>query len=241
MKKNTLGTLALVFGSLFILAACAAAPPSVSETEGDELMLAAKGEITNIETNGDTTSITVDGSNIKSNAAYRLLIAHLQNETPVIKDGNASAYTDGLLHVGDQVAVYLTPNAPVTASEPPQATPEKIVITERAPEGTSGVGSAAPSDVKTEYEGSITEITLDGEYYLVYVQKEKNGEPTGDLRAVVSGDTEIVSEKREASGLKPEELKVGDKVTVTTNGTATFSIPPQASAQKIVIHDAEGK
>ncbi|BDF58580.1 hypothetical protein CE91St36_13970 [Christensenellaceae bacterium] len=240
MKKNILGTLAIAFGSIFIFAACTAVPASPPQTESSDLILAAKGEITNIETDGDTASLTIDGSGVESDAAYQLLIVHPTNETPLIENGNASAYEPASLQVGDKIAVFLSPNAPVTASEPPQATPEKIVVTERAAQG-AGTESSASADVKTEYEGSITEITPDGDYYLVYLQKEENGEPAHDLRAVVSSDTEIVSEKREASGLAPNELKIGDKVTVTTNGIATFSIPPQASAQKIVIHDAQEK
>lgn len=241
MKKNILGTLAIAFGSIFIFAACTAVPASSPQTESSDLILAAKGEITNIETDGDTASLTIDGSGVESDAVYQLLIVHPTNETPLIENGNASAYEPASLQVGDKIAVFLSPNAPVTASEPPQATPEKIVVTERAAQSMAGTESSASADVKTEYEGSITEITPDGDYYLVYVQKEKGGEPVHDLRAVVSSDTEIVSEKREASGLTPDELKIGDKVTVITNGIATFSIPPQASAQKIVIHDAQEK
>lgn len=241
MKKNVVGTLAAAICSIFLLASCAPAPATGMQPSGNDLILAAKGEVTHIETSGDTTSITVDGDDTDSNAAYKLLVAHLTGETPVIDNGNASAYTDGSLSVGDEVEIYLAPNTPVTASEPPQAMPVKVVVTEREAEGSPAAGASGPADVKTEYEGKITEITPDGEYYLVYVQKEENGDPLDDLRAVVSSDTKIISEQREASGLTPGELQVGDEVTVTTNGIATFSIPPQSSAQKIVIHDAGDK
>ena len=37
------------------------------------------------------------------------------------------------------------------------------------------------------------------------------------------------------------DLAVGQKVTVSTDGRMTFSIPPQANAQTILVHDAQAK
>ncbi|MEA5003873.1 MAG: hypothetical protein VB081_10275 [Christensenella sp.] len=240
MKKSILGTLAIAVCSVFLLSACTPAPvPSAAPSE-DELVLAAKGEITNIATSGDTTSITVDGTDTKSDASYKILVAHLSTETPLIENGNVSAYTDGALSRGDEVEIYLSPLTPVTASEPPQATPVKVVVTEREDDNAQA-GAAETPDVKKEFDGTITEITPDNEYYLVYVKDDEDSEPLDDLIAVVSNDTIISSEKTESSGYKPEDLKVGQKVTVTTDGRMTFSIPPQASAQTVVIHDTEDK
>ena len=244
MKKSFIGIAALAVCSIFIFMGCAPAAPATQpepspSPSGDGLVLAAKGEITDIAANDGGTSITVDGSNTESGATYQLLIANMTDKVPVVSDGEQENYADGSLNVGDTVEIYLNETTPVTASEPPMATPEKVVVTARG-DGASG-GAVNTPDLHKDFGGTIIEISPDGEYYLVYVQKEEGGEPVNDLRAVVSADTEIVSEKLEASGLKPEDLKVGDKVTVTTDGRMTFSIPPQASAQKIVIHDAETK
>lgn len=244
MKKSLIGLLAVALCSAFIFAGCAPMPaaqsPAASQAPGNVTILVAKGEITDITAKDGNTSITVDGSGTESEATYNLFVANVTEKTPVQIDGKESSYTSGSFKVGDKVEIYLNENAPVTASEPPTGTPERIVLVARGSGEQAGTTNA-PADVQTEFEGTITEITADGEYYLAYVQKEANGEPANDLRAVVSNDTTIVSEKLEASGLKPEELKVGDKVTVTTDGIMTFSIPPQASAQKIVIHDAQAK
>ena len=235
MKKNLIATFAAVFTAVLILAGCASSPAAQpSQTSADEMILAAKGEVTAIETLDGNTKITVDGSGIESDATYPLLILNMTDKTPVEANGETKDYTDGSLQVGDIVEVYLSPTTPVTASEPPMATPDRIAVTQPAPEG----GAAA--DVKTEYKGTITEITNDNENALVYVQKEENGEPTDDLRAVVSGDTVITSEKT-GDSLSLGDLQAGQKITVTTDGRATFSIPPQAVAKSIVIHDAQEK
>ncbi len=239
MKKSILGTLAIAVCSVFLLAACAPAPaPDVTPSE-DDLVLAAKGEITNIEASGNTTSITVDGTDKQSSATYPVLLAHLSGETPIMDGGNVSAYTDGALGLGDDVEIYLSSLTPVTASEPPQATPVKVVVTKRSDNSAAQAGSSETPDVKTTFEGTITEITPDNEYYLVYIKAGENSEPVDDLIAVVSSDTVISSEKTESSGYQPEDLSVGQDVTVTTDGKMTFSIPPQANAQTIIIHDAQ--
>ncbi len=245
-KRNLIGILATALCSIFVFAGCAPAAPAATEAPsasssaapGGALILGAKGEITEITSANGTTSLTVNGGGIESEATYNLLIANMTDNVVVEIDGKQENFSDGMLGVGDIVEIYLGEGNPVTASEPPMATPDKVVVTQKvAAAGESG----APAAVQTEFEGTITEITPDNDYYLVYVQKEEGGEPVNDLIAVASSDTTIVSEKLEASGLKPEELKVGDKVTVTTDGRMTFSIPPQSSAVKIVIHDAEAK
>lgn len=239
MKKSLFGILAVAVCSIFIFAGCAPAPAADSAAPGGALILGAKGEITDIVTRDGNTSITVDGSNTDSDATYQLLIANMTNKIPVEIDGKQQDYAEGMLNIGDEVEIYLGEGNPVTASEPPMATPDKVVVTERSDDVTSGALNTP--DVQTEFDGTITEITSDKDYYLVYVKDSEDSEPVDDLIAVVSGDTTIVSEKLEASGLKPEELKVGDQVTVTTDGRMTFSIPPQSNAQKVVIHDAQAK
>ena len=72
------------------------------------------------------------------------------------------------------------------------------------------------------------------------MQNEPDGEPVNDLRAVVSSDTKITSEDT-GSNMAVADLAVGQKVTVSTDGRMTFSIPPQANAQTILVHDAQAK
>ncbi|MEG0784636.1 MAG: hypothetical protein RR389_04345, partial [Christensenella sp.] len=73
------------------------------------------------------TSITVNGSEIDSQASYKLMVLNVSDKTPVVIDSKTENYTDGTLLIGDNVEVYLSPNTPVTASEPPMANPDKIV------------------------------------------------------------------------------------------------------------------
>ena len=101
--------------------------------------------------------------------------------------------------------------------------------------------SGTAAGVQKEFGGTITEINEDGDYLLVYVQKAEGGDAADDLRAVVSADTVISSESEPGKALAAEALATGQRVTVTTDGRMTFSIPPQAIAQAIVLHDAEAK
>ena len=197
-------------------------------------MLAAAGTVTDITTANGTASITVDGSNAESGAAYQSMILHMTDQTPVEKDGVTGVYEEGAVNIGDTVKAYFSASTPVTASEPPQGTPDKLVVTAQGDGG-------ADADVQKEFEGTITEISRDGDYFLIYIQKEEGGDAVNDLRAVVSADTAISSGKEPDKAFTMEDLAKGQKVTVTTDGRMTFSIPPQANAQTIVLHDAEAK
>lgn len=235
MKKSLLGTLALAICSLFVLAGCSPAPePSVSASPSDDLILAVTGTVTDITMADGTTSITVDGSDTDSGATYQSMILHLTDQTPVEKDGGTSSYQEGTIHVGDTVEAYFLASTPVTASEPPQGSPDKLIVTAQEEGGMT-------ADVQKEFDGTITEITEDGDYLLVYVQKAEGGDAVDDLRAVVSADTIISSESEPGKTLAMKDLAKGQKVTVTTDGRMTFSIPPQANAQTIVLHGAEAK
>ena len=231
MKKGLFGTLALAVCSLFVLAGCSAAKPSAP---ADGLVLAAAGIVTDITTADGTTSITVDGSNTDSGATYQSMILHTTDKTPVERDGETVMYEDGSINVGDAIEAYFAASTPVTASEPPQGTPDKIVVTAQGDSGTA-------AGVQKEFGGTITEINEDGDYLLVYVQKAEGGDAADDLRAVVSADTVISSESEPGKALAAEALATGQRVTVTTDGRMTFSIPPQANAQAIVLHDAEAQ
>ena len=225
MKKLLLGALALTVCSLFLFAGCA--PSSAPSDTDEELTLTAAGTVTDIVSSEDgTASITVDGSGMESDAVYQLMILHVANGTVVEADGKTDTYRDGMIKVGDTVEAYFLPTAPVTASEPPQGTPEKIVVT----------ASGSSSDVQREFQGTITEIDKDNDYLLVYVQSGEDSEPADDLRAVVSSDTVITSESAPEQALSMDDLAVGQAVTVTTDGRMTFSIPPQANALSIVLH-----
>lgn len=235
MKKGLPGTLALAVCSLFIFAGCApAAQPAPSVSAGDDLILAVAGTVTDITNADGTTSITVDGSNTQTDATYQSMILHTTDKTPVEKDGTTGTYTEGAIGIGDTVEAYFSASAPITASEPPQGTPDKIVVTAQA-------GEAGSADMQKEFDGTITEISKDNDYLLVYVQNEEGGDAVNDLRAVVSADTAISSESDPDKALTMEDLAKGQKVTVTTDGRMTFSIPPQANAQAIVLHDAQAK
>lgn len=229
MKKGFFGAMAFVVCSLFVFAGCSpAAGPSASAPADNDLILAAAGTVTDITTVDGTTSITVDGSGTNSGATYQSMILHITDKTPVEKDGETATYTADSINVGDTVEAYFTASTPVTASEPPQGTPDKIVVIAQDDGGTI-------ADVQKEFGGTITEINEDGDYLLVYVQKAEGGDAVDDLRAVVSADTVISSESEPDRTLTAGDLAIGQKVTVTTDGRMTFSIPPQANAQTIVL------
>lgn len=236
MKKSFLGILAVTVSSLFLLAGCAPAPASESPVPTEDLILAITGEVTEVVPSDDVTQITVDaGKDGSSQSNYSLMILNVDKNVPVTLDGQTENFKEGAISVGDAIEVYLSPTTPVTASEPPQATPVSIVIVAQSG-GTLLEGSTG----QTSVTGEITEITKDKDYYLVYVQNEPDGEPVNDLRAVVSSDTKITSEDT-GSNMAATDLAVGQKVTVSTDGRMTFSIPPQANAQTILVHDAQAK
>lgn len=232
MKKSFLGILAVTVSSLFLFAGCAPAPASESPVPTEDLILAITGEVTEVVPSDDVTQITVDaGKDGSSQSNYTLMILNVDKNVPVTLDGQTENFKEGAVSVGDAIEVYLSPTTPVTASEPPQATPDSIVIVAQSG-GTLLEGSTG----QTSVTGEITEITKDKDYYLVYVQNE----PDGDLRAVVSSDTKITSEDT-GNSMAATDLAVGQKVTVSTDGRMTFSIPPQANAQTILVHDAQAK
>lgn len=235
MKKKLPGILAVAICSVFIFAGCAPAPAAESQAPQGELVLAITGEITSVESENGNTSITVDAGASGSDSTYQLMVLNVNGNTPIEENGQSASYKEGSLTVGDAIEVYLAPNTPVTASEPPMANPDKIVLIARA-----GGDDLAGPDVQQSFEGTITEITKDQDYDLVYVQKEPDGQPVDDLRAIVSAETIIQAESAPDQALTPADLKVGQKVTVTTDGRMTFSIPPQANAQIVIINDING-
>ncbi|MEG2188393.1 MAG: hypothetical protein RRY08_01035 [Christensenella sp.] len=228
MKKGLLGAFIIALCSIFVFVGCAPAAPA-----GDDLVLAVSGTVSEIQTTDGNTSITVDGSEIDSQASYKLMVLNVSDKTPVVIDSKAENYTDGTLLIGDNVEVYLSPNTPVTASEPPMANPDKIVVTARA-------NAATTDEVKTNFDGTITELAKDGDYLIAYIRNDIGGEATNDLRAVISSDT-VITASDGNDVLTIDKLATGQKVTVTTDGRMTFSIPPQANAQSIIIKETAVK
>ena len=133
MKKILIVALAAVFCAAFTFAGCSASNGSsasqsaaASQSAQDDQILAVKGEITEITVNGDTTSVTV--SNGSEDAAYQTLVLNITDDTPIEINGKTDDYDDGMLKIGDSVEAYLSSNSPVTASEPPIATPNRVVV-----------------------------------------------------------------------------------------------------------------
>ena len=174
-----------------------------------------------------------DGS---SQSNYSLMILNVDKNVPVTLDGQTENFKEGAISVGDAIEVYLSPHHSCDRFRAAAAnTPVSIVIVAQSG-GTLLEGSTG----QTSVTGEITEITKDKDYYLVYVQNEPDGEPVNDLRAVVSSDTKSLRKTLE-SNMAVADLAVGQKVTVSTDGRMTFSIPPQANAQTILVHDAQAK
>ncbi|MEG0784637.1 MAG: hypothetical protein RR389_04350, partial [Christensenella sp.] len=100
--------------------------------------------------------------------------------------------------------------------------------------------SATTDEVKTNFDGTITELAKDGDYLIAYIRNDIGGEATNDLRAVISSDT-VITASDGKDVLTVDKLATGQKVTVTTDGRMTFSIPPQANAQSIIIKETAVK
>ena len=186
MKKGLFGTLALarMLPCLFSRAVRRAKP----SVPADGLVRAARGYRDGHHNGGWDHQHLVDGSNhfLDSGATYQSMIHHTTDKTP--SKGTVKRLCMRTAHKcrrRDRSPVALPP--PVTASEPPQRNPDKIVVTAQ---GDSGTAAGVQKEFGRNDYGDQRGWRLPSRL----CAKGRGGDAADDLRAVVSADTVISSE-----------------------------------------------
>ena len=213
-----------------VLTGCAASTVAQQETNQQEtgqqtdaaaLSLTVTGAVTDITNENGSTVLTVDSRGIiKADAVYDMMIINITPDVKITDATETETLSEKDIEIGDVVQVFFDANAPVTASEPPQGTPSKIVVMD---------------DDIYKFDGTITEINEDGENILIYVKEDEDSKPEEDITAVVSASTLIINKTDTSTSLSSSDLKTGMEIEVTSDGTMTKSIPGQVNAVMIII------
>ena len=192
-------------------------------TVADENVVGVMGFVTSIEEAGGGFSVMVEALGMQTEATYSEMQLFIDPSVMITdEDGTNSFEEIDDIEIGDLIKAYFSPNAAIAASEPAQGTPMEVVIVCDMEDGVY------------HYDGKITEITEEGENLLVYIKDDEDSQPAEDVIAVVSPASFII---KNGEAVKAADLAVGMEVEITTDGTATRSLPPQAVAYFMEIED----
>ncbi len=227
MKRIILIALSAVFTCA--LFGCAAAP------KGDKTITGIIAEV-----DADNQTILVINSG-QPDSPQSELVAMVTTDTKITAKDQKTDVAFEALQVGQEVSVYT--NGAVTLSLPPQGTATAIVVenTEIA-EVPTMEGMVAdldetanvPTDVFT-IEGTIKSVEMDNGYPMLTIDAlPDTGSQHDQMVILISGDT-ITTGEGETYDEVPLEFTEGMTVSVYTDGTATRSIPPQATATDIMM------
>ena len=230
IKKKFALIIAAALLILVVLTGCAASTDTQQETNQQEtgqqtdaadLSLTVTGAVTAITNENGSTVLTVDSRGIiKTDAVYDMMIINVTQDVKITDESETETLSEKDIEIGDVIQVFFDANAPVTASEPPQGTPSKIVVMD---------------DDIYKFDGTITEINEDGENILIYVKEDEDSKPEEDITAVVSASTLIINKTDTSTSLSSSDLKTGMEIEVTSDGIMTKSIPGQVNAVMIII------
>ncbi len=119
MKKTFAFILATMLVGVLLLSACSKAP----KEPFPNLKLSYTGTIQRINTLDENAMLDIADDN-----GTVVFVAIATPNTPVFADGKLSKYADTALSEGQRVEIYMAENAPMTASLPPQGSPDGIVL-----------------------------------------------------------------------------------------------------------------
>ncbi len=208
------------------------------------------GQIAEIIGEGETVQLRIV-ANDQNESSHTEAIANLSEETVIVLSDGSTEFSEQFL-VGQTVSVY--GNGIMTMSIPPQVPASVIVMLDQEPATVSndGIASMLPEEgeggpvadipeaphMEVAIIGTISEVSEEQGFPVLLVKAtEDNETANNEMKIMVSADT-VINDAETFYEVESYEFKVGEKISVQTNGITTRSIPPQATAMHIDLLEA---